>query len=163
MLIFFSKFRLRMLSEKKSGKSSSRVAMYLLYAIGEIILVAIGILIALQINNWNEQRKEDIKERKLLIDLVENLEFNVAALDSIAFNFASDDRSSNHIIALIENKLDYHDSLDFHFARAFNAKPLIPLSYVGYESLKNTGFDIIRNDAVKKAVINLFEVTYRQK
>jgi len=45
----------------------------MLYAIGEIALVVIGILIALQINNWNEWRKEGIKENKLLYDLVETL------------------------------------------------------------------------------------------
>lgn len=41
----------------------------MLYAIGEIILVVIGILIALQINNWNENRKKNIEETKILINL----------------------------------------------------------------------------------------------
>ena len=50
MIKFFRKIRQRLLTENKFSK-------YLLYAIGEIILVVIGILIALQINNWNEGRK----------------------------------------------------------------------------------------------------------
>ncbi|MGB5238162.1 MAG: DUF6090 family protein [Flavobacteriaceae bacterium] len=52
MIKFFRKIRHRLLSENKLSK-------YLLYALGEIFLVVIGILIALQINNWNEQRKAD--------------------------------------------------------------------------------------------------------
>ena len=49
-----------MLTENKFSK-------YLIYAIGEIILVVIGILIALQINNWNELRKDNITEKEILI------------------------------------------------------------------------------------------------
>ena len=52
MIKFFRKIRQQLLVENKFSK-------YLLYAIGEIILVVIGILIALQINNWNEVRKTE--------------------------------------------------------------------------------------------------------
>jgi len=53
MIKFFRKIRQNLLSEGKTGK-------YLKYAIGEIVLVVIGILIALSINNWNENRKSKI-------------------------------------------------------------------------------------------------------
>ena len=52
MIKFFRRIRQRLLSENKFSK-------YLLYAIGEIVLVVIGILIALQINNWNEDKKNN--------------------------------------------------------------------------------------------------------
>ena len=54
MIKFFRKIRQRLLTENRLGK-------YLLYAIGEILLVVIGILIALSINNWNEERKNEEK------------------------------------------------------------------------------------------------------
>lgn len=44
----------------------NRVSKYILYAIGEIILVVIGILIALQINNWNQHNKELAKEQNII-------------------------------------------------------------------------------------------------
>ena len=54
MIKLFRKIRQKLLAENKISK-------YLIYAIGEIILVVIGILIALQINNWNESNKEKKK------------------------------------------------------------------------------------------------------
>lgn len=59
MLTFLRKIRKKLLAENKFSK-------YLLYALGEIILVVIGILIALQINNWNESRKESAEEIAIL-------------------------------------------------------------------------------------------------
>jgi len=64
----------------ETGKTSK----YLKYAIGEIFLVVIGILIALSINNWNEGRKEVIKERQLLNNLQGEFKDNLQDLDSIA-------------------------------------------------------------------------------
>ncbi|WP_375324001.1 DUF6090 family protein [Flagellimonas sp. GZD32] len=66
MIKFFRKIRLRLLSENKFSK-------YLVYAVGEIILVVIGILIALQINNWNEKRKARIVEANFFEDVLQDL------------------------------------------------------------------------------------------
>ena len=67
MIKFFRQFRQNLINEGKTSK-------YLKYAIGEIVLVVIGILIALQINNWNENRKEKLQLKTALhsiyIDLV---------------------------------------------------------------------------------------------
>ncbi|UWX53769.1 DUF6090 family protein [Maribacter litopenaei] len=69
MIKFFRKVRQRLLQENRFSK-------YMLYALGEIILVVIGILIALQINNWNENRKERIEESVLLTQLKSEFESN---------------------------------------------------------------------------------------
>ena len=69
MITLFRRFRQRLLSENKFSK-------YLIYAIGEIILVVIGILIALQVNNWNQNRIDSKIEKQLLTELLENLEVN---------------------------------------------------------------------------------------
>src|SRR6056297_3306833 len=59
MLRFFRHIR-------KSFTEQNKIRTYLLYAIGEILLVVIGILIALQVNNWNEQRSREAKEIEIL-------------------------------------------------------------------------------------------------
>lgn len=66
MLKFFRKIRQNLLAEGKTVN-------YLKYAVGEIVLVVIGILIALSINNWNEERTVQIGQKSLLINLYENL------------------------------------------------------------------------------------------
>lgn len=57
MLKFFRKIRQRLMTENKFSK-------YLLYAIGEILLVMIRILLALQVSNWNDASKQENKEKK---------------------------------------------------------------------------------------------------
>ncbi len=82
MIKFFRKIRQNLLSEGKTGK-------YFKYAIGEIILVVIGILIALQINNWNENRKSNVTKHdyynQLLQDLKKDTDYikgNIVIIDS---------------------------------------------------------------------------------
>ena len=76
MIKFFRKIRQNLFSEGKTTK-------YFKYAIGEIVLVVIGILIALQINNWNENRKTNKKEQALLVALNQELTNNLEELNRI--------------------------------------------------------------------------------
>ena len=78
MIKFFRKIRQNLLMENKIGK-------YFKYAIGEIILVVMGILIALQINNWNEDRKNNQSVKTSIKALLEDLK-----RDTIQFNFDFD-------------------------------------------------------------------------
>lgn len=81
MLRFFRNIRQKLLEQEKVRK-------YLIYAVGEILLVVIGILIALQVNNWNEQRKESALTKTYLKALKEDL-----TLDMENFEFQIDDLS----------------------------------------------------------------------
>ena len=71
MLRFFRQIRQRLLTENRFSK-------YLLYAVGEILLVVIGILIALQVDNWNQERQERDEELKFLSRLREDLKVDNA-------------------------------------------------------------------------------------
>ena len=68
MIIFFKKINEKKFISKKKFSS------YIIYAVGEIILVVVGILIALQINNWNETRKQRLHEIELVKLLITDLE-----------------------------------------------------------------------------------------
>ena len=100
MIKFFRQIRQRLLSEGKTGK-------YFKYAIGEIVLVVIGILIALQINNWNEQRKERDKEQVLLHQLREDYQANLIQLEE---KMATRDKIVTSAVALL-NAFDYPQSV----------------------------------------------------
>ncbi|MCA0154277.1 DUF6090 family protein [Winogradskyella vincentii] len=76
MIKFFRKIRQRLLSEGETRK-------YFKYAIGEIFLVVIGILLALQINNLNENRKNKLQEEKYLKGILENINDDISELNSL--------------------------------------------------------------------------------
>jgi len=78
MAKLFNNIRKKLVSDKPS---TTRNANYLKYAIGEIILVVIGILIALQINTWNEGRKNNAKEQQILIQLKDEYNANLLQLE----------------------------------------------------------------------------------
>jgi hypothetical protein len=135
----------------------NKVAPYLRYAIGEIVLVVIGILIALQINNWNEKRKVHLTERILLTSLKEDLSRNKELIDSNISGL-------KFIIGRIEVLLDaysehlpYNDSLNgyFHLARVF---PESQLSFVAFDEIKTKGTDIIESTDLRKKIVELFEI-----
>jgi hypothetical protein len=94
MIKFFRKIRQNLLSEGKTGK-------YLKYAIGEIILVVIGILIAVQINNWNTNRNE-ITRLNSILDIVraDLIKDTLNILKPIKFY----EEKNNQILNLLENK-----------------------------------------------------------
>ena len=76
MIKFFRKIRQKLLTENKFSK-------YLLYAIGEIVLVVIGILIALQINNWNENISNQLRFENILSELRDDLKTDIINSEKI--------------------------------------------------------------------------------
>jgi hypothetical protein len=101
MIKFFRKIRQRLLTENNFSK-------YLFYAIGEIILVVIGILIALQINNWNQDQLKLKETKVLLINLELDVEDNIDKLkDYQNFLQTRKDRAD-----FILNSLDKQKVLD---------------------------------------------------
>lgn len=102
MIKFFRRIRQSLLNEGKTGK-------YFKYAIGEIILVVIGILIALQINNWNEDKKDRKLEQQYYCRLLEDVEQDLVnynnSLDLLTYKINANN-------TLIKRLLDNSISLD---------------------------------------------------
>ena len=150
MINFFRRIRQKLLSENKFSK-------YLLYAIGEIALVMIGILLALQVNNWNEQRKDNATEQKMLTALQEDLLINIDRLKRDILLEQNTIDQAHKIITHLDERKPYDLSLDAIFAEAIYS-PDIVLSISSYESLKFKGIDIIQSEALRKGIVNLFDV-----
>jgi hypothetical protein len=152
MIKFFRKIRKHLLAENKFSK-------YLIYAIGEIILVVIGILIALQINNWNNDNIERELELNMLSEILTNLEKDV-------FNFNSkitiNEKAIKHNSAVLEHlilKTPLTDTLRFSYARLTGRGTFEPIT-VAYENLKSKGINIIGNDSLRISISELYDFKY---
>ena len=130
MIKFFRHIRKSLLMENKTSK-------YFKYAIGEIILVVIGILIALQINNWNENRKETLKAKSYLLNIKEDL-----ILDTLEFSRA---------IRNLESSIDKATRLlrlkSFESFQTDSLLSLIPNTYYQI-SINSQTFDKLINSGV---------------
>ncbi|GAA4279833.1 DUF6090 family protein [Gaetbulibacter aestuarii] len=98
----FRKIRRGLLLKGKFGN-------YLKYAMGEIILVVIGILIALSINNWNEQRKENNKRQDYYHQLLDDLNRDLKFTNSIINEF---ENYNQNYLNNLENYADKNVTLD---------------------------------------------------
>jgi uncharacterized membrane-anchored protein YhcB (DUF1043 family) len=130
MIKFFRHIRQRLIKENKFSK-------YLLYAIGEIILVVIGILIALQINNWNT-RQNDKKEEQLILKNL-NFEFqkNQIDLQKVQKDYRNYLAATKDLMGLI--------SESEQTLQAFNTDSLISesINYYDYRPTQNVVSDLI--------------------
>jgi len=144
MVKFFNKIRKQMLDQNKTGR-------YLKYAIGEIILVMIGILLALQVNNWNTNRELKKEELKIMKSLHEEFSENLARFDDI---YARQEYRWKSIeilmtIHLKEFSLDSLRTLDNGVGDQYTFDPFQGI----YNSIINSGkIELISNDLLKKKI-----------
>ncbi|MBT8297287.1 MAG: hypothetical protein KJO52_03060, partial [Maribacter sp.] len=152
MIKFFRKIRQNLLSEGKTGK-------YFKYAIGEIVLVVIGILIALQINNWNEERKRLKQEQVLLSQLKDEI---VSQYSDISYDLdilQTSQTAHYVIIDHLESNRTYQDSLCFYFSLLKLDEYIYP-SEAAYVKIKDIGLDIISADDIRRDIQLLYEEHY---
>ena len=152
MIKFFRKIRQHMITENKASK-------YFLYAIGEIILVVIGILIALSINNWNEQRKLQKEELNLLIEVKSNLKVTLTNFKKdtlFNLNTIHQLRKIEHYIA---EDLPYNTELDIAFGMFGQWGSPYPIT-TAYTTLKTKGLDIISNATLRSKIVNMYEFEF---
>lgn len=97
MIKFFRKIRQKLLVENRFNK-------YMLYAIGEIVLVVIGILIALQINNWNEQATEKSKINNYYKKISDEIDFTITDVNNILENVDNLIQSNKRSLEIIKSK-----------------------------------------------------------
>ena len=128
------------MDKNKTGK-------YLKYAIGEIILVVIGILIALQLNNLNENKKNEVFEKEILSQIQENLKSDNSVLKKVEKNFSKAITSSTKILnSEVSQKTE--DSIKFWLGTIIQFDRFQPLTN-SYEVLKSNGLDRISNKKLR--------------
>ncbi|MGK0411871.1 MAG: hypothetical protein ACJA1B_000055 [Polaribacter sp.] len=141
------------MEKNKTGK-------YFKYAIGEIVLVVIGILIALSINNWNERKKESIQEVKILkhlkIDLVANLEelegyhsfrlLQKNAIDSAFVSFKEQRPSDNQF------RVNFYYILSGTIFNNANTT---------YKNIQSSSKQTISNDTLRAAITKMYETGFK--
>ncbi|MEZ4739296.1 MAG: DUF6090 family protein [Flavobacteriales bacterium] len=139
--------------------AKGRVTRYLTYAVGEILLVVIGIFLALQLNNWNAGRKEAAKEIGLLAEMRSNLE---ADLQDCRYNIGMNQRLLNGNVAVLkhlEDRTPFHDSLAGPLREPVREHGA-HTQYIGLDNLKSIGFDLIRNDSLRRSITTLYSERY---
>ena len=129
MIKFFRKIRQRLLTENRVGK-------YVLYAFGEIILVVIGILIALSINNWNENKKNINQAKK--------------HLETISLNLKDDIKQAEKLLDETETTLEYSNTFlsQFKTLKPVDNNIQMYLIYLMYErnlEVNESGFNALLN------------------
>ena len=151
MLRFFRKMRNTLIPESRFGR-------YFFYALGEILLVVIGILIALQVNNWNTHRKNHQLERVILQDMSDNL---MADVNDLHYNIKKDSLIVSGIGFLTEyiiSKKPYNDSLAEYFGSAAGFTNFIN-NTTALESLRSLGFGYISNKSLRTAILKYYDHT----
>ncbi|MBT8275165.1 MAG: hypothetical protein KJO39_03390 [Bacteroidia bacterium] len=149
MIKFFRHIRQRLLSENKLSK-------YFLYAIGEIMLVVIGILIALQINNKNEARKDRAIEVNYLKNLKADLLIELENNEGFSVYRFEKSRSCTNLLNMaipktVEDVKEYTDV----YEKVFIWHSFVPNNNTFKELLGSGNLSLIKNDSIKNALLEL--------
>ena len=159
MINFFRKNRFSLIENNKTGA-------YLKYALGEIILVMIGILLAFQVNAWSELRKEKNDEQSLYLSLIWSLESDLAdANDKISIVSKSIISQEVFIVNSFDEVKDEVDENEFdnllNSVRA-SSRSFFP-NYTLYDKISNNNqIELIRSSELQMSIIELYEQHYKR-
>jgi len=137
------------MEQNKTGK-------YFKYAIGEIVLVVIGILIALSINNWNENRKERNKEINYLKNLKVDLENEILNSEEfVAYHFRKVQACSKLINEGTPTNIKEVQVYTDTYETVFDWKDFVPNNNTFKELLSSGNLSLIKNDSIKNGLLEL--------
>ena len=155
MIKFFRKIRYNLMEQNKTGK-------YFKYAIGEIVLVVIGILIALSINNWNEKVKAKKLEVIYLLEILENIESDEEQLSKVISSQQIRYENSLKCIDLLSSlNTENTKILDSIFMSSMSNSITFFPTDGGYKSMISDGtLKINSNKGLSSRIANLYEHFY---
>ncbi|MDP5091941.1 MAG: DUF6090 family protein [Polaribacter sp.] len=152
MIKFFRKIRQKLIEQ-------SKVRSYFLYAFGEIVLVVIGILIALQINNWNEIRKDKQKETIYLSNLERDLENQILSINNqIEFENVYIEKSGSIIAQFISNSFSELEISFYQNLSNLHSRKTFVITDPTYTDLISSGnINLIKNQKFKDHLIKYYQ------
>ena len=161
MIKFFRKIRFDLMEKNKTGKPALPAGRYLKYAIGEIALVVIGILLALQINNWNENKKQLRHEQSILKSLQFELRLDVGEIEN---ELKDKEEDIKNFIKCIEILTTDNQTSKAEFMESFNwilGVGGVTLNKTTYNNLQTSGqISLIKNKGILDSIINYYNSGY---
>ncbi len=130
------------------------------YAVGEIFLIATGVLLALAASDWQERRVARQSEIAILIELESHLKSDLEEINRRRDNLTDIESRLESLIAHIDSELPYEADLDSLFGAVYGYSGL-RLSTGAYESLKAQGLSLISNETVRSHISSVYEELYQ--
>lgn len=137
----------------------NRASQYLLYALGEMTLVILGILIALQINNWNEDRKATALGQEMVAEIKSGLKSDLEEFQRFIFFQQTVMKSQAILLGWLQSDHAFNDSLSQHIRKVYMTTDYA-VNYAGYETLKQFGLRRIKDDSLRTSIADLYEIKY---
>ena len=151
MLKFFRRIRQQLLNE-------GNLKRYLIYAIGEILLVVLGILIALRINTWNENNKNNKAEFRALIELKSEFIKNSETLKSHLEHKRIVENEWDHLIKVTSGLIKAEEG-ELIFRKRTGTQTYIPTKNILNKLTFTGGIDKIKSDTLRK-LLNTWEYEF---
>ena len=149
MIKFYRKIRQNLLAEGKTGK-------YINYAIGEIVLVVIGILIALSINNWNESRKNKLTESEYYCKLLADFELD---RQNIAVLYEESEHKieiSKRLLLELNNKNKDKSYLLNNYLQGLRTNAFVPSRVAMTDIVSSGKLNLLTNDSLKNDLLRYY-------
>lgn len=137
--------------------ADKKITNYSLYAVGEILLVVVGILIALQINNKNESRKLVQKEIEILQLLQESLAKDLVKFQKVSSFYKVSEKSIKRVLNHLENNLPYEDTLATDFFNTTIYYVQSSFTNGPFETLKSSGLELISNTNLRLKIVDVYD------
>ena len=149
MLKFFRKIRYDLMEKNKTGK-------YFKYAFGEIVLVVIGILIALSINNWNENRKNKLTESEYYCKLLADFELD---RQNIAVLYEESEHKieiSKRLLLELNNKNKDKSYLLNNYLQGLRTNAFVPSKVAMTDIVSSGKLNLLTNDSLKNDLLRYY-------
>jgi hypothetical protein len=149
MIRLFRTIRQKLLSEKSYG-------IYILYASGEIILVVVGILLALQIDTWSENKKTQNELTEIFDEIYEDLVLDSSSISNTLLERQLDLEAQTRVIMAIRDDLPFSDQIQSDLGRIMIRRPIALVSS-GFNLLKESSLTSMEDRVLRMALIEYYE------